>query len=128
METFCEALKLLDPSLGSEQEEPVARVRLEVYAPMSDERVLKTPKSPWNEVRNGVAVKSVPIILPETLCQKIEGAWYELPVWSKDMLTTKALDGHNERLRETMQRILVKEKSTDGKQTRSVAHGTARWS
>ncbi len=116
IETFTEALRLLNPELGGQQEEPLARAWLTVFAPMSnvsDERVLETLKSPWNEIKNGVAIKVVPFIISENLCQMIEQHWGELPMYARDLLTEKSMDGHNERLRETIQRISGKEKANN---------------
>ncbi len=68
---------------------------------------------PWSDepIKNGVRCKAIPFISSEGAVKLIETYWESLPMWAKDILTVKALDGHNPWLKEMLERIKREEGS-----------------
>ncbi len=76
-----------------------------------EERVLRTLMRPWREepIRSGVATKTIPFVFSQSLCQKIEKAWDEMPMDVRDMLNEKSGDLNNPHLSAMLERIKAKE-------------------
>ncbi len=117
VETFMEALKMLNPELGVEYEEPIGKVWIQSFHPIPDEDVLATLKGERTHTVNGVLARAIPYFLTESLCQMIADNWESLPMFSRDFLIQRATEQDtdeqgaeaNRCLKETIQRILERE-------------------
>ncbi len=122
VETFMEALKMLNPELGAEYEEPIGKAWVQAFRPIPDADVLATLKGERTRTVNGVLVRAVPYFFTESLCEAIDREWSTLPMYSRDFIIQKATGQDTEQgasaeanrcLKETIQRILEREKTNE---------------